>query len=230
MYWLYFTLFILIVFIPTTVQQGFYSFNLVQTQQLLILLVGTTGCIAFLFQEKSLNKKLEERILAKKQINQMTKDLMNSYSYIGEINRKLDILEQIALSYPESHDISAKEQKGIYDFIMEAVKLLGKSDEFSLRFICVSTKEALKEIRSAQDLAIGFSCKNSNEAGQFFESDEFIMTTSPKAIDGIISCIIIKKKNSNQKIDDLEILKSIASLALFFFMFIRHKKQIACKN
>lgn len=228
MYWLYFALFIFATFIPVSVQNELYIFNLAQTQQLAALSIGLIGFTIFFFQEKNLRRRLKEGVVVKKQVNQMTKDLTSSYSYIGEVNRKLDIIEQVALSYPESHELTIKKQKAMYDSIMEAIRLLGKSNEFSLRFICVSKKEVLKEMRSMQDLAIGFSCKNSNAAAQFFESDEFIMTTSPKAIDDIISCIIIKKKNPNQKIDDLEILKSIASLSLLFFMFIKNKKQNSC--
>ena len=142
----------------------------------------------------------------------------------------MDILEQIVLSYPESTNLTVKKQKAMYDFIIEAIRLLGKSDEFSLRFICTTTKEVLKEVKSFSDLALNFSCKNFNTVGQSFESDEFIMITSPKAIDNIVACILIRKKTFNHKIDDFEILKAIASQSLFFFMFIHNKKQISCPS
>jgi hypothetical protein len=228
MYWVYFAIFIFAIFIPSTVQHGFYGFNLAETQELSALFLGMIGFTIFFFQEKSLKKKLVDRIKIRKQMNQMTKDLNNSYSYIGETNRKLDILEQLALSHPESPDLTAKQQKEMYDSIIEAIRLLGKSDEFVLRFICTSNKEILKEIKSFSDLPLGFSGKNLNTAAQFFESDDLIMVTSPKAIENIISCIIIRKKTSNYKIDDLEILKAVASQSLFFFMFINHKKPVAC--
>jgi hypothetical protein len=51
------------------------------------------------------------------------------------------------------------------------------------------------------------------------------MITSPKAIDDIIACILIRKKTPNHKIDDFEILRTVASQSLFFFMFIRSAKQ-----
>lgn len=230
MYWICFAIFVVIVFIPKIVQQGLYGFDLAETQEFAILLLGAMGLFVSFIQQKSLRKKLAEKKDIQKQANQMTKDLTSSYSYIGETNRKIDILEQVALSFPESTDLTIKKQKRMYDSIMEAIRLLGKSDEFILRFICLKEKDVLKEIKSLQELAFNFSCKILNSSSQFFESDEFIMITSPKAIDNIVSCIIIRKKNPNQKIEDLEILKTIASQALFFFMFIKQKKRIACTN
>lgn len=227
MYWIYFSIFISIVFVPIIIQHGLYGFNLVQTQEFAILLLGMLGLLISFLQQKSLKKKLSEKRIIQKQASQMAKDLKQSYSYIGEINRKIDILEQVALNYPESLNLTAKKQKSMYDSIMEAIRLLAKSDEIVLRFINISNREVMKEIKSMPDLSFNFSCKNMNIISQFFESDQFIMITSPKAIEDVISCVIIKKKNLNQKLDDLEIFKAIASQALFFFMFIRHKKQIS---
>ena len=225
MYWIYFAIFIVIIFVPTIIQHGLYGFNLVQTQEFAILLFGMLGFLISFWQQKSLKKKLAEKKVIQKQATQMAKDLTQSYSYIGEINRKIDILEQVALNYPDNLNLTAKKQKTMYNSIMEAIRLLAKSDEFALRFINTPNREVLKEIKSNSDSSFNFSCKNLNIASQFFESDEFIMITSPKAIEGVISCVIIKKKTYNQKLDDLEIFKAIASQALFFFMFIRNKNQ-----
>ena len=226
MYWLYLIVFTFIVFIPTAVQHGFYGFSVVQTQEIITLIFGTFAMIVFLVQEKMLKKNLAEKSAIRKKTNRITKDLTQSYSYIGEINRKLDILEQIILSYPESIKLTVKKQKAMYDSILEAIRLLGKSDEFSLRFINILTKEVLKEVKSFPYLALNFSCKNMDAVIQAFESDEFVMITSPKAIDNIVACILIRKKTPNHKIDDFEILKTIASQSLFFFMFIRSAQQV----
>jgi len=224
MYWLYLIIFTLVVFIPTLIQRGFYGFSADQTEEFVILILGSFAFIVFLIQERMLKKNLAEKSAIRKKTNRMTKDLTQSYSYIGEINRKLDILEQITLNYPESIKLTVKKQKAMYDSIIEAIRLLGKSDEFSLRFIRTSNLEVLKEVKSLPDLALNFSCKNISAVTQVFESDEFIMITSPKAIDDIVACILIRKKTANHKIEDLEIIKAIASQALFFFMFIRDKQ------
>lgn len=228
MYWIYFALFIFIVFVPFVIREGFYIFSMVHLQQLTILGVGLAGFAAYYIYEKSLKKKLAERISIQKQFNRISKDLTHSYSYIGEINRKLDILKNITISYPESANLSGKKQNQIYDAIMEGIRLFGKSEKFVLRFVCTVNNEILKEIKSYSDLSMNFSPKHLGTDVQFFESDEILMVSSPKAIDGIIACIIVKKKTSGHVIDDLDIMKSMASQALFFFMFVKHKKKINC--
>lgn len=228
MYWIYLIIFTFIVFIPSFVRSGTSTFNLVQVQEFVILILGSLGFFLFLIQEKRLKRNIKERGKIQRQVNQMTKDLTHSYSYIGEINRKLDILENIALGYPESSQLSLKEQNEIYDTIMGAIELFGKSDEFTLRFIGLPNLEIVKEIKSLPDVPMNFSIKEFMGGRNFFQNDEYIVTNSPKAIDGIFSCIIIKKKSPSHNIEDVEMMKTLASQALFLYMFLRQKKQIKC--
>lgn len=221
MYWIYLIIFTFIVFMPTIIQHGFFGFNTTQTQEFATLFLGSLGFLIFTIQEKRLKKNMEEKSDIQRKVNSMRKDLTHSYSYIGEVNRKVDILESIALSYPESLVITAKKQKEVYKSIMEAVRLFGKSDEFILRFVCLSSKEVLKEIKSFPGASINFSLKNLDLENIFFESDNLVVVNSPKSIDGVFSYIILKKKIPNQRIEDLEMIRTLAAQALFFFMFVR---------
>jgi hypothetical protein len=227
MYWIFLVIFTLIVFVPTAIQQGFSVFSLQQTQEFTILLLGSIGFLTFLVQEKRLHKNVAEKTDIQRKVNRMARDLTHSYSYIGEVNRKLDILEDITLGYPESLNLTAKRRKDIYNSTMEAIRIFGKSDEFALRFVNISDNCVVKEIKNPPELSINFSAKNFNPESQIFESEELIAIASPKAIDNVFSCIIIKKRNPAQRIEDLEMIKMLASQALFLFMFVRDKKQIA---
>ena len=221
MYWLYLIIFTFVVFMPTLIQRGFYGFSADQTEEFATLILGSVAFIVFLIQERMLKKNVSEKKDIQKKVNRMTKDLTHSYSYIGEINRKVDILESIALSYPESLILTTKKQKEVYKSVMEAIRLFGKSDEFTLRFVCLSSKEVLKEIKSFPDVSMNFSPKNFDFTAQFVESDDFIVVNSPKAIDDVFSYIVLKKKTPNQRLEDLEMIRTLAAQALFFFMFVR---------
>ena len=228
MYWIYLIIFTLIVFVPTFIRNGFSVFDMTQTQEFVILILGSLGFFVFLLMEKKLNKNLAEKSKIQGQVNSMTKDLKHSYSYIGEINRKLDILENIALGYPESSKMTHKSEIELYDSIMDAIRLFGKSDKFALRFVCLPNYELLKEITSTPENTISFSLKGRDLEVNYFESEDFIAITSPKSIDNIFSYIVIKKKTASQKIEDVEMMKTLAAQALFIFMFIRNKRQIKC--
>jgi hypothetical protein len=199
-----------------------------QTQEFTILFLGSLGFIVFLMMEKKFKKNLAEKNKIQGQVNSMSKDLKHSYSYIGEINRKLDILENIAHGYPESAKLTHKNESELYVSIMEAIRLFGKSDEFALRFVCLPTFELLKEVKSSPTSTLSFSMKGRDLDINYFESDDFIIITSPKMIDGVFSYIVIKRKSLSQKVEDIEIMKTLAAQALFIFVFLRNKKQIKC--
>ena len=176
--------------------------------------------------EKKMKRNMREKNKIQVQINNMTKDLKYSYSYIGEINRKIDILEQIALGYPKSSNMTAKNEGEIYDAIMDAIRLFGKSDDFALRFVQLPDYSLIREIKSNPENTLSFSFKGRNLEISHFESDDFIITTSPKPIDNIFSYIVIKKIIASHTIEDIEMMKTLATQALFLFVFTRNKKYV----
>lgn len=224
MYWLYLIIFTLIVFVPTAIQDGFFIFDKAQTQEFTILILGSLGFLTFLIQEKRLKKNLAEKSDIQRKVNSMSKDLRSSYSYIGEVNRKIDLLENVTLGHPESINLTNKQQKNIYNSTMHAIGIITKSDDFVLRFSNLKTNELLQEIKNPASASFNFSCKKIDPAAQSMESDEFLAVLSPKDIDNIVACIIIKKKNPTQKIEDLEMLRILASQALLIFMFMNGVK------
>lgn len=228
MYWIYLIMFTLIVFVPSFVRNGFFVFDMTQTQEFVILILGSLGFFVFLLMEKKMKRNAVEKNKIQGQVNSMTKDLKYSYSYIGEINRKLDILENIALGFPESSKMTHRNEAKIFNSIMDAIRVFGKSDVFALRFVSLPNYELLKEISSNPDSKLNFSLKGRKVEVSIFESEEFIVTTSPKPIDNVFSYIVIKKQTASQKIEDIEMMKTLAAQALFLFVFMRNKKQIKC--
>lgn len=178
--------------------------------------------------EKAFNRLLFEKQTLQRQLSRTNKDLTNSYSYIGETNRKLDILENIALGYPESPQLANKNSEETYDSIMGAVQIFGKSDEFILRFIRKPDMEIIQEIKSFPEIEIEFPMMQCEDDRNYCETDEFIFISSPKSVENIFACFVIKKKQSSHSIDDREMMKTLVSQALFIFSFMRQKKQIKC--
>lgn len=216
------------VFIPTLVNQGYWMFSVRTTQELAILFLGSIGFIIFLVIEKSFNRLQSEKYAYQKQVNRMSKDLTNSYSYIGETNRKLDILENIALGYPESSQLSSDYPQQAYDSILGAVQAFGKSDKFVLRFIQKPEMHIIQEIKSFPELQSEMPDMKYEEGKNYYETENHIYISSPKSVDNIFACIILKKNQASHRIEDREMMKTLASQALFIFMFIRQKKQIKC--
>ena len=226
MYWIYFIIFTLIVFIPSFVSEGLWGFSVIQTQEYVILFMGTLAFSLFTILEGRLKKNEREKNEMIGQINRTNKNLTQSYSYIGEMNRKLDIMMDIVVGFPDSSELDIKKQKKIYDSIMEAIRLFGKSDEFEIRFIHILSGEILKEVKSEKDMVINFPKKNYDQVKHIFEDGEFISISSPKTIDDVYSCIILKKKSTQQNNIDYETMQMLAMQALSFFIIMRKKKNI----
>lgn len=224
MYWIYFIIFTLIVFVPSFVSKGVFGFSVIQTQEYAILFLGTFAFVLFMILERRLKEDEREKIEMIGQINRTSKNLTQSYSYIGEMNRKLDIMMDIVLGFPENSKLKLKKQEKLYDSIMEAIRLFGKSDEFEIRFIHVLSGEILKEVKSKKDLVVSFSQKKCDQDKHVFEDEEFVSVSSPKTMDNIYSCIILKKKNKQKNNVDFETMQMLAMQALSFFIIISKEK------
>ncbi len=225
MYWIYFIIFGLIVFVPSSISKGFFGFTVIQSQEYAILFLGILAFGLFTLLERRLRKDEKEKIKMIGQMNRTNKELTNSYSYIGEINRKLDILMNIATGFPESSHITPRKQRELYDSIMEAIQLFGKSGEFQIRFVNMLNGEILKEIKSKSNVVINFPQKNCDASLHIFEDQQMIAVPSPKTMDNVYSCIILRKNGSQRNNDDLETMRVLAMQALSLFMLINKKKK-----
>jgi len=223
MYWIYFIIFTLIVFVPSMICQGLFGLNIIQSQEYAILLLGILAFVLFFHRERLIIKNVKERSAMIHQLNRMTKDLTKSYSYIGEINRKLEILTHIPLDFPESPNITIEKQRELYDSITDAIELFGKSDEFVLRFMPGASEKIVKEIKSGPGVSIAFPPEYRDPREHYFENSQLIIATSPKTINDVQAYIIIKKKKFQQKIEDPRILNTLAMQALSVFVFMNQK-------
>ncbi len=225
MYWIYFIIFALTVFVPSFVSKGILGLNVTQTQEYAILGMGILAFALFTVLERRLKKDEQEKIKMIGQISRTNRDLTHSYSYIGEMNRKLDIIMNIALEFPSTSRLTAKKQRAFYNSIMEAIQLFGKSDEFEIRFVNLLSGEILKEIKSRDELVLNFSQKKCTSKLNIIEEERLVVVPSPKTIDDVYSCIILKKQGAQRNNDDLETMRVLAMQALSLFMFIHKKKK-----
>ncbi len=222
MYWICLVLFILAVFTPDIIQRDFSFIAEEKAEELIIFILGALTFLIFLQKEKQLFAKTKEKTKIQREASLASKDLADTYSYIGEINRKVDILKDIALGITEGPGLIAEKELEIYRSIIRAVQMFSKSDHVSLKFINIKTNETLKEIKSSRrarcDVLNG---RMVQENKTFIETESAFFIQSPKPIDNITVCVAIKKRNKNQKIEDLELIKALASQALFLFTFSR---------
>ncbi|MCX6765868.1 MAG: hypothetical protein NT136_02830 [Candidatus Moranbacteria bacterium] len=226
MYWIYLIIFILAVLSPELIRQDFPLIDEERAEELAIFFLGTAAFLIYLIKEKQLIWNIKEKQKIQKEASIISRNLTDSYSYIGEINRKMDILKNIALGLPESSVLTPEKEKEIYDSILHALYAFSKSKRIIIRFIDLSSHHTIKEVKSNKKI----SCGSTNEEivkrkERLIETDYYFLIKPPRDINNTTVCIAIAKQNKQQKLEDPEIIEALASQALFLFTFSQKAKR-----
>ena len=233
MYWIYLSIFIITVMIPDIVPGKVLFLSENHAEEMAIFLMGAIGFLIFIKNEQQIIFQKKEKEIDQKKIKQTVKDLVESYSYIGEVNRKMDLLMNIALGLTDRSTLSKTKENEIYRSIVSAAKLLFKAEEVSLRFINTDTKQATKEIQEEnRPLQKSTSLIKSKEVVamkkgmSYRKRKKYLTVSSLQEVNKIKSYIIIQgydlQEEKNPK--NTEILKLFASQALFVYSFMHDKK------
>ncbi len=216
MYWIYLALFVFIVLIPKIVNGDRLFFSEDDQESLLIFFVGAIGLLLYLWKENQLRFQLREKVKLQKETSRVSRDLADSYSYIAEINRKMEIVKNIALGLPETASITPDRLKEVYESIMEALAILGKTNIFFLCIVDVRSGAIEKKldicgkrcpILKFQELA--------KRPETVMREGEYCVIRSPRRVKGRLAFVILRKRNG--EVEDPEIFKAIAAQALFLF-------------
>lgn len=218
MYWIYLILFITIILTPKVIQEGVWFFREEDAEALIIFCFGLFGFVLYLVKEKALLRILQEKLHLQKRANIITKDLSNSYSYIGGINRKFDIVKSFIFHLPKDMtETLVKKKAETFRSIIEAAKLLAKTDAVSLRFVNVRKQEIEKILDDGHsNVFAAFDANRLLSARQtFWEEDGFAIARSPLQAKGIAAYIIFVK--TSNYVEDVDIFQILASQALLLF-------------
>ncbi|MEK9151190.1 MAG: hypothetical protein AAB547_00995 [Patescibacteria group bacterium] len=218
MYWVYLAIFILVIFTPKVIRDGFFFLREEDVEALIIFGFGIFGFMLYLVKEKALLRVFQEKLRLQKKTNTITRDLSDSYSYIGEMNRKFDIVKELIFFLPKNTaEALANGQKETYRSIIQAVKLLSKTEPVSLRFVNMKTKKIEKTVENGSgglfahfDGEILLASKKT-----FWEERDCAIARSPYQAKNMLAYIIFPKVTN--RVEDVEVLKILASQALFLF-------------
>lgn len=219
MYWIYLLLFVLVIFTPRFIQHGSSFLHEQDVESLLILFFGTLGLILYFAKEKALLRLIREKLHLQKQTNIITRDLSDSYSYIGEMNRKFDIVKELIFTLPKTTAEGLEKKQGtIYKPLLEAVSLLAKTDRVILGFADVKNKK-WKNFYFKGASSIPSCCTDVQRLlteGKFFwEEGDDVIIRSPRQAQGISAFLIFAKTRNH--IEDGEMFKILVSEALLLY-------------
>lgn len=218
MHWIYLILFGFAVVTPELVRREFSSIPEESVEAIAIFLFGAIGYFIYFAKERAIVRHVSEKLQLQRERRDITRDLSDSYSYIGEVNRKMDLMMSLVLDLPEAAVLFRKgEKKNVYRSLAKAIILFSKADSFSLRIIDGGRKKMEKEIREGKDegcfsMPIG-TLLDSDQV--FREDGGYVIVRSPKSI-GPYSAYLIFPKTINRH-EDREMFEAFATEGLLLY-------------
>lgn len=221
MHWFYLAVFILILFVPQVFRADLPWLSEEHLESAVIFCLGLIGFVMFLFREEQFRKQIREKFRYQRQANAISKDLVHSYSYIGEINRKLEILKNAALGLPSVENFTPAKRQEAYDAVVEAVAALGKCDRFTLYFVDTRTKHIVETLSAGQP-HWKFSGERllEHRNGSLSKKGRLIVR-APKVLRSHAAFIVLDQRAAQA--EDLDLLRAVLAQALFLFVWEKEK-------
>ncbi|MDD2766238.1 MAG: hypothetical protein PHH40_00555 [Candidatus Moranbacteria bacterium] len=218
MYWIYLAIFIFIVFVPKIIQTGYFFFQEEDIESLILFFFGIFIFILYFSKERTLLHVFQEKLHLQKKTNIVTKDLSDSYSYIGGLNRKFDIVKDFIFHIPEdTADVLLSKKQETYRSVLNTVKILAKSKSISLRFVNVKKKtiETVVEVGKNDEFHLFTAQVLLKSKKKSLEKNGYAIVQSPSLAHSMTAFLIFPKLTN--QIEDVEMFKILASQALLLF-------------
>jgi hypothetical protein len=227
MYWIFLILFIIAVLTPDIVRGPVYFLVEERVEEIFVFIMGAIAFFVFIQNERKINQQKKQKEKDEKRIHQTVKDLVESYSYIGEVNRKMDIVMNIALGLSDGSSLNKKKELEIYKSIVSAANFLMKADCTCLRFMDVTSGKTEKEfvLEEKEETVKNDALMMMEENVNVKKDGSCIIISSSQKINSIKSYLIIcgydPEEESSPK--NIEILKVFTSQALFLYSYTQIK-------
>lgn len=95
MSFLYLVFFVLAVLSPSIYEQGYFGLSENLLEEATIFLFGMAGIITFTLYERHIERREAETARMENDVQRTKAELVESYSYIGSVNRKIELLKRL---------------------------------------------------------------------------------------------------------------------------------------
>jgi hypothetical protein len=225
MYWIYLVFLVSAVLTPLLITRGHFVLPEEELEGLIILLLGMAGFFVYFAKEKALFRLLRERLSLQKTTHNIQRDLSESYSYIGSMNRKQEIVKELLFDLSVRTANDSQYCDLWYRKILQTVLELARVDAGSLRFVDVRKRILLDHyeegVRGNEYYIDLVPEKMLGQKKLFFECGGCYVVRSPRLSGGVAAFLVIPKQVNH--FDDAEIFKMLAASALTFYT-------LSCQN
>lgn len=93
---IYLVFFVLAVLSPSIHSRAFFGLSETQLEELTIFAFGIAGLLTFAAYERMMERREKERAQTDADYGRVKRELIESYAYIGSMNRKIELLKKVA--------------------------------------------------------------------------------------------------------------------------------------
>jgi len=152
-YLVYLAFFVLAVMSPSLVTHDYLGVTQTHIEEFLIFGFGLAGLITFSIYERLMERRLEERDQALTESDRAKAELIESYQYIGSVNRQIDLLKKLV----NNTSVSLVESDAYWKDILQS---LAKNAAASVKASCVLIRFLdLEKLRTEREVFYGAESK-----------------------------------------------------------------------
>ncbi|PID52464.1 MAG: hypothetical protein CR972_02130 [Candidatus Moraniibacteriota bacterium] len=218
MFFLYLIIFIVIVSTPFIINGVLWIFSEDELEAIILLCAGVVSFMIYRLKDYQVFENIRDRVKLQQSFARAQKELSESYSYIGQANRRTDIMYEIF------SDLSHMNRDGHKDGVIRAMEMLPYTDNFSFRFIKSSKGKACKKFGSGSKfghLPDTLFCRNTNTRS--YREQNILFVYSEVEEHDLRACIAVpfSKKAEN----DIDFFKALT--AYFTMVYVFHDESCA---
>lgn len=222
-YWIYLAITVFIVATPGIVRNDMIPLDADPTivEMLLLLVFACSALIIHYQKDRALHKFTSQCVSCRRELRDISKDLSSSYTYIGEINRKIEILTDLASKLPDDAELQTKEMEDIEHSILKAVESFSDSKNFYVGLYDVSDRSVIATLsdRDVVDLPKpNLSFLETDGVHSVLQEDIYFIRTNRNDI-SLVAFAVIRKATLRSA--NIELIKT----ALQKLLFLRTYKQ-----
>jgi hypothetical protein len=220
----YLALFVLAVLSPSLVTRGILGIDERHVEEILIFAFGIVGLATFSIYQRLMERKEEEHEEAKSEYERAKRELVESYRYIGAINRQIEVLKgvtnQTSKNIVEQHHLS---KELLASLVANAAACVGAKAAL-IRYVELEKLRTHHEVLHAMSGVQGFKIHNRDlkkmhDAGASYaylrsdDGQEVLVIPSDHETAAIKAYLLVVPEAAQASAADTSLLKVFANQA-----------------
>lgn len=132
---IYLAFFVLAVLSPSIHTRPFLGLTETQLEELTIFAFGIAGLLTFAAYERLMERREQERLQTDADYGRVKRELIESYAYIGSMNRKIELLKKVANDTSLAATQHGKHHKDLFHALAQSACAAVGADAVLIRFM-----------------------------------------------------------------------------------------------